>query len=669
MEYPMITVIGDSNTPSSLDDVITHEVGHNWFYGILASNEREHPFMDEGINSYYEYRYMQKYYGTTDPIRIPKWLLDPMRQGTAIEISQLALAREHLDTPPDRHSNNMSQAAYGVQVYSKTGTTLRWLEQAVGTERFDRAMQEYYKKWQFRHPYPDDLKAVMQDSGIDAGWWFQLMQTEKQSDPAIRSIRTDGKNREISVKQKGDLVAPFPVTALKDGKPVQTTWFQPGEKVVFQNVEADAFCIDYEHVTLDVHRQNNLMRTQGFLPGLEPIQLKWLNVFQNPTRSTLGILPWVGWNNYDKTMLGLLLYNAPVPFRHLQYYIAPGYGTASGALTGLADVRYKFFPGGVFPKITVGVSAKTFHYNYNAGFDYREKMMRLVPQIRLELADNSLSFRHFVNFRTIFLDLEEGQFDASGFTGKTQVKTTIFETRYEARQKRSPNPWEFKATVENSSNYRSIFGEKAPYVRGSLEWRQEFYYQPKRRISARFFAGTFLKNAQRNRPVEPNAFTLNPQGFNDYKFDQVFFARNALSGVFSRQVTQTDGGFKGAFGAPFASLTGNSNNYLLAMNLKADLPQRLPFGIHIRPYFDLGYFDDATLIGQDRPRSEQLLWSGGFALEFFKGAFEFYLPVVSAKPLKDRYAEQRDGNYLRNISWSIRIPVREPGEAVDYFLR
>ena len=98
-------------------------------------------------------------------------------------------------------------------------------------------------------------------------------------------------------------------------------------------------------------------------------------------------------------------------------------------------------------------------------------------------ADRSLSFRHFLHVRAILLDVEDGQVDANGFAGKNRIKTTIFETRYEAMQKRSPNPWQFKAVVENSSNYRSIFGEKAPYVRGSLEWRQQFYYQRSRRIS------------------------------------------------------------------------------------------------------------------------------------------------------------------------------------------
>ncbi len=672
MEYPMITVIGNADSFRELDEVITHEVGHNWFYGILASNEREHPFLDEGINSYYEYRYMRQYYGKVSPVSMPmRWLEPDSSQGSMIELGQLILAREHIGTPPDRHSNNMTPPAYALQVYSKTGTTLGWLEQSIGTERFDRVMQAYYRDWQFRHPYPEDLRASWKNAGLEADWWFRLMQTQLQVDVAITDIGRDKTGWNIHVAQKGSLAAPFPVSAMKDGKVLETKWFQPGEAVKFPNnyADADAFVIDQEHLILDVNRKNNQRRTAGTFPGIEPLRLRLNNLIQDPARNTVGIIPWVGWNNYDKTMLGLALYNAVMPSQRFQYVIAPGYGTASGALTGLVDLRYKLFPGGLFPKVTVGLSAKTFHYNYNAGFDYREKMMRVVPQVRLELSDNSISFRHFVHFRTIFLDLEDGQVDASGFTGKEHVKTTIFETRYEAIQKRAPNPWQFKAAVENSPNYRSIFGEKAPYVRGSLEWRQEFYYQRTRRISARFFAGAFLKNTQRNRTVEPNAFSLNPQGFNDYKFDQVFFARNALGGTFAHQVSQTEGGFKGAFGSPFASLIGNSNNYLLAVNLKADLPQRLPFGIHLRPYFDLGYFDDATVIGQDRPRSEQLLWSGGLILEFFKGGFEFYLPIVSAKPLKDRYAEQRDGNYLRNITWSIRIPFREPGEAVDYFLR
>ncbi|HEX7458544.1 MAG TPA: M1 family metallopeptidase, partial [Ginsengibacter sp.] len=57
MEYPTITSISPLHNEKSLDETIEHEVGHNWNYGILASNEREHPWMDEGMNTYFDNRY------------------------------------------------------------------------------------------------------------------------------------------------------------------------------------------------------------------------------------------------------------------------------------------------------------------------------------------------------------------------------------------------------------------------------------------------------------------------------------------------------------------------------------------------------------------------------------------------------------------------------------
>jgi hypothetical protein len=100
---------------------------------------------------------------------------------------------------------------------------------------------------------------------------------------------------------------------------------------------------------------------------------------------------------------------------------------------------------------------------------------------------------------------------------------------------------------------------------------------------------------------------------------------------------------------------GNSNSFVAALNLRADLPRRLPFGLPIKPYFDIGYYDDATPLGSNRPKREQLLWSGGFLLEMLDGTLEVYFPVVHAKPLRDLYAQTAGTNYLRRITWSIRL--------------
>lgn len=676
MEYPMITVIGNSSSAKQLDEVITHEVGHNWFYGILASNERDHPFMDEGLNSYYEFRYMKTYYeGSFADDILPKFVYDPAKSGPPLHSAQLVLAREHKDTPPDSHSNDFAPIAYGLQVYMKTALCLHWLEQAVGTERLDAAMRDYYQQWRFRHPYPEDLRAVFEKHQLNADWFFDAMQTQKKSDFALKSIqRGTAGDWTLHVVNKGDLRAPFPVTALSNGKPAHTKWYSSPGELNFPTVEADAFVVDDEYATLDLNRKNNLRRTSGFLPGFEPVAFGGLTPFQSPYRSTIAVLPWLGWNNYDKTMLGAVIYNPPLPSRRLQYYLAPGYGFGSGQLVGLADVRYHFFPGGLFPKISVGASAKTFHLAYNWRDDYYSKFYRVAPQVRAELRDNSVSFRHFLNLRTLFVGIENDLRDSiGGFVGKEFDRYTIYEARYEAEQRKLPNPWRLVSAVE-WQNGRDAFGNEGKYLRSTLEWRQQFFYSPKRKITMRAFAGGFLHNARRDRGIVAGdpaqaSLALNPQGFNDYRFDHVFLARGGERGILGRQVSQTEGGFKGAFGPAFASTIGVSNNFVLALNLKADFPKRLPLGLPVKPWFDIGYYDDATLLGENRPSSEQWMWSGGFMLEFLNGGLEIYFPVVHSKFLKNKYNEVFGGNYWRWISWSMRLDRVQPQDVLERFVR
>jgi hypothetical protein len=679
MEYPMITVIGDETSAKGLDDVICHEVGHNWFYGILASNERVHPFMDEGLNSYYEQRYMEKYYGSNDyseAVGLPKKWYNAKQLGPFTLLGYQMLARQHQDTPPDTHSADIAPIAYGLQVYMKTALATKWLENAVGTARFDAAMQAYYKEWKFRHPYPDDLRTSWEKAGLNADWWFRAIQTTEQSDFCLKRIRKTPQGYELNIQNKGDLDAPFTITAYRKGEEVFQQWYPEGTSGAVQTEvpEADAFTIDAGFLTQDVCRKNNTRRTRGLFPGFEPIKIKNLAFFENGSKSTLGVLPWVGWNRYDNTQVGLVLYNPPLPGGRFQYFLAPGYGMGSRRLTGLADIRYSFYPGGLLQKITAGLSAKTFTYRDYKTLGFQASFYRIVPELRLELRDRSLSFRHWINLRLLQGNTEGPAFDTTFvLEGKKWRANNYFEVRYELTQKKQPNPYKLTLAIEHQ------LASAPGYWRGTLEWRQKMAYKQGRYVGVRFFAGYFLQNLNRNRGVQPYALTLNPQGFNDYRFDQLFFGRSETEGLLSRQVSQTDGGFKNAFGAPFAGVLGNSNNFILALNLKADLPQRLPFGLPLKPWFDIGYFDDATALGANRPLKEQLLWSGGMMLEILKGTVEIYFPLVNARPIRDRYCEQSGGtngsalfcggNYLKWISWSIRLPLQTPTEAIEYFVR
>jgi hypothetical protein len=667
MEYPMITVIGNSDNAKSLDEVITHEVGHNWFYGMLASNERDHPWLDEGLNSYYEARYMQQFYGSDlmDNF-LPRWIFDPVASGSVQENACLLLARDGADTPPDTPSDDFWSVAYGIQSYMKPALCLKWLEQSLGKPRFDQAMQAYFQKWKFRHPYPDDLRAAWREAGVEADWFFEAMQTRRSFDPALTRVRRTDAGFDLTVKNRGALDAPFSVSAMRSGRALYTRWYPaPGAKkttVQFPDVDADLFVLDSERATLDVNRHNNSRRPSGLFPGVEPLRLRALAFAERPGRTDLGVLPWVGWNNYDKTMVGLLLYNAPFPPRRFQYFLFPGYGTGSGNFVGLADVRYRFLPGGWMPRLTVGFSARTATYSTEPANDYDLRYYRLAPSVRAEFGSSSPAFEHALTLRTLFIGKEEANYnEIQGFVDVRDQRATIYEARYEGRQRGLPNPYSYSAALE-WQDYQAPDGAPAHYLRGSLEWKQHFFYESKRKITARVFAGYFLVNTQRRRGnVATNnlsgdaaraSFSLNPQGFNDYRFDQVFLGRSDTDGRFSRQVSQTEGGFKNAYRAYYAQVLGNSNNFIAALNLRADLPMRLPLGIPLKPYFDIGYFDDATPLGVGRPLREQLLWSGGLLLELLNGSVEVYLPVVNAGPLRDIY--NRNG-YFERISWSIRL--------------
>src|SRR5690606_25767741 len=134
----------------------------NWFYGILASNERIHPWMDEGINSYYEKRYMQKKYLFYSPLGILE--TSPLRRLIHIDdfkhqahsLSYLFVARRNDDQALNLTADEYSNLNYGAIVYEKTPLVLNYLAAWLGQEKFDHMMQAFYEQWKFRHPYPEN---------------------------------------------------------------------------------------------------------------------------------------------------------------------------------------------------------------------------------------------------------------------------------------------------------------------------------------------------------------------------------------------------------------------------------------------------------------------------------------------------------------------------------
>lgn len=183
MEYPTITSISPMADEESLDLTIEHEVGHNWLYGILASNEREHPWMDEGMNTYFDNRYKKLKYSKKDSTRKQDFLGEriPADDEDLVYRTQLA---EKKDQPIETPSKDFSETNYDVIAYYKTSLWMKKLENFVGKNVFDTCLHEYYNSWQFKHPYPEDFKKIVERvSGKNLDSIFALLSAKGRIEP------------------------------------------------------------------------------------------------------------------------------------------------------------------------------------------------------------------------------------------------------------------------------------------------------------------------------------------------------------------------------------------------------------------------------------------------------------------------------------------------------
>lgn len=174
MEYPTITSISPVNSEVELENTIQHEIGHNWHYGILATNERLHPWMDEGFNTFYDNRYTKAF-----PTKAISTKTSFFKKRIPADVGPLilqTLIKNKKDQPIETSSEAFSEINYFAIGYQKTADWLLVLEDELGKPLFDKCMQTYYEQWKFKHPTPEDFKAVVEKvSGKNVDATFALL--------------------------------------------------------------------------------------------------------------------------------------------------------------------------------------------------------------------------------------------------------------------------------------------------------------------------------------------------------------------------------------------------------------------------------------------------------------------------------------------------------------
>jgi hypothetical protein len=178
-------------------------------------------------------------------------------------------------------------------------------------------------------------------------------------------------------------------------------------------------------------------------------------------------------------------------------------------------------------------------------------------------------------------------------------------------------------------------------------------YKKNRYINVRMYAATYLFNTHTNS-TGTYAGTLNLIGHssNDYGYDEFFFNRSAQDGFWSRQLKMDTGGFK--TGIESSHGIGQSNKYVASLNIRFDMPIK----VFIKPYIDIGIYGYLPTISDGY--SNKFIYSGGFVFEILKDYFEFYLPIINSKEIKNTY-DEIDGSFLKRISFIARYDLGEIG--------
>jgi hypothetical protein len=173
MEYPTFITGGTSwFAPKELYDVegvVEHEFGHQYWYGMVATNEFEDAWMDEGINSYTEVKVLGSILGADRSILN----IAGARAGDGPLHRIFFLGVYDLDAIAEKAYDYADFNSYGGITYGKTAEVLETLEGIVGEDTMQRAMHAYFMKYRFTHPTKEDfLKTIEEVSGKDLRWYF-----------------------------------------------------------------------------------------------------------------------------------------------------------------------------------------------------------------------------------------------------------------------------------------------------------------------------------------------------------------------------------------------------------------------------------------------------------------------------------------------------------------
>lgn len=262
MEYPtLVTAWGaaEENPSLELERVVVHEIGHQFWYGMVASNEFEEAWLDEGFTSYAEDRIMEAEYGVRPNLLVESsYITNP----AALKL----------------HSWNYGgHNQYAENVYTRAKLVLKAMERQAGLETMDKILRTYFQRWKFKHPGTADFQRTVEDV-TKTSWqefFHQYIYNGMMVDYAVTGIkvRKTAENGQpvyensVQLRKLGGTYHNVPIRfRFADGSELDKTWDGVDSEVIMKLNHASPLAwvsLDPQHsIVLENKRINSFMKTE-----------------------------------------------------------------------------------------------------------------------------------------------------------------------------------------------------------------------------------------------------------------------------------------------------------------------------------------------------------------------------------------------------------------------